>query len=65
MSPTRRLYSPLSLGNESELVTALKNQINIDRVVEKVRNDLSSREDFSLMDFFRAFDTRRRGGITI
>lgn len=46
---------------EEHLVRALKEQINLDREVEELKNQLSFRHDFNAEDAFRILDKRGRG----
>ena len=52
-------------GNEEEyLAIALKNQLDLDKELEKIRDDLAVKTDFNLMDAFRFFDSNGKGFIT-
>jgi len=61
-SPVRK--SPLRPSDENELVRALKEQVNLDKDLEGVKQDLSLRADFNLLDAFRIFDINGKGYAT-
>ena len=63
-SPTRERASPLKGNEEDHLAKALKEQIQLDKELEGLRNDLSLKSDFNLLDCFKVFDLYGRGYIT-
>lgn len=48
----------MRVSDEVELVSALKNQIDLDKNIENVKIDLALTTDFNLKDLFRIFDTK-------
>jgi Ca2+-binding EF-hand superfamily protein len=64
LSPSRRVYSPLRIGDEEELAISLKEQIELDKQIEAAKIDLAIRVDFNLMDAFRIFDVAGKGTVT-
>jgi len=63
-SPVKEHYSPYKEIEETELARALKEQIDLDRDLENLKNELALRSDFNLLDAFRFFDVEARGSIT-
>mmetsp|Transcript_21114 Transcript_21114/g.3427 ORF Transcript_21114/g.3427 Transcript_21114/m.3427 type:complete len:89 (+) Transcript_21114:1316-1582(+) len=57
-------YSRLSDSEKLELTNTFKEQINLDRDLEKAKIDLALRSDFNLDDAFKIFDAVGRGYIT-
>jgi len=53
--------SPLTVSEESELVSIFFQQINLARDLDAVIKDLSLRADFNLIDAFRMFDIDDKG----
>jgi len=49
---------------ENQLARALKEQVDVDRELENLKNELALRSDFNLLDAFRFFDQEGRGFIT-
>lgn len=49
---------------EEELVTALKEQINIERAIERAKINLALKSDFNLLDAFRTFDPDGKGFVS-
>lgn len=64
VSPPRELTrSPLRYSDEFELVAALKNQIDLDKDLERAKEELALRADFNTIDTFNMFDPLRKGAI--
>jgi len=63
-SPVKEYKSPLKEIEEDQLARALKEQINLERDNEDIKNQLALRSDFNLLDAFRFFDIDSRGYIT-
>jgi len=63
-SPVKEHKSPIKEVEDNELARALKEQIDLDRDLENLKNELSLRNDFNLLDAFRFFDIDARGYIT-
>jgi Ca2+-binding EF-hand superfamily protein len=63
-SPVKEYVSPKKEIEEIELARALKEQIDLDRELENLKNDLALRSDFNNLDAFRFFDVEARGYIT-
>lgn len=68
-SPARRSFSrerssPLKGREEEHLAEVLKDEIELDKQVEELRNELSLKSDFNLLDAFKVFDVNGRGAIT-
>ena len=64
VSPPRELArSPLRYSDEFELVAALKNQIDLDKDLERAKEELALRADFNTIDTFNMFDPLRKGAI--
>lgn len=61
-SPRRQ--SPLRGDEEEHLAKVLRNETELDRDIEKLRNELIFRSDFNLLDAFKLFDVNGRGFIT-
>lgn len=49
---------------EKEMATIFKNQLELERKLERAKVDLSLRTDFNLIDAFRIFDIEGKGWIT-
>ncbi len=49
---------------ETQMILTLKEQINIDRNLEDLKNQLAYRSDFNLLDCFRIFDGKSTGYLT-
>jgi len=49
---------------ETHLASALKDQIENDKDLESLKNDLSLKSDFNLLDAFRFFDLRGKGFVS-
>ena len=63
-SPPRELKrSPLRFSEEFELIDTLKEQINLDKNLERAKEDLSVRADFNTIDAFDLFDPFKRGNL--
>ena len=43
----------MKIGDEIELISALKDMINSNRVVEDIKRDLTLCPEFNLLDFFK------------
>lgn len=56
--------SPLSIEDEDELVTVLKDIIQHEKELEEAKIDLIQQQDFNLTDAFHMLDTRTNGWIT-
>ncbi|CAI2362581.1 unnamed protein product [Moneuplotes crassus] len=56
--------STLTRADERELVSALKDLLEMEEDLEKYKIDLSLMPDFNLIDLFRTFDTTDKGYIT-
>ena len=56
--------SPLKNSEEEYLATVMKNQLDLDKELEEIREDLAIKTDFNLMDAFRFFDSNGKGFIT-
>ena len=56
--------SLLKPKEEDEFVQALKNQINNNRELECLKNDLALRKDFNVYDVFHIFDKNKNGYLT-
>ena len=56
--------SPMKGNEEEYLAIALKNQLDLDKELEIVRENLAIKTDFNLMDAFRFFDSNGKGFIT-
>ena len=56
--------SNLRFDEEEELVSALKEQLRLDKEVEDVKTRLASQHDFNLMDAFQMLDKYSKGWIT-
>lgn len=56
--------SPLRGNEEEHLAKALKDQIELDKELENLRNDLALKSDFNLLDAFKIFDVYGKGYIT-
>jgi Ca2+-binding EF-hand superfamily protein len=63
-SPIKEHKSPIREVEDHELAKALKEQIDLDRELETLKNDLALRNDFNILDAFRFFDIDARGYIT-
>jgi len=63
-SPVKEYVSPIKEIEEEELARALKEQIDLDRDLENLKNELALRSDFNTLDAFRCFDLDARGYIT-
>lgn len=63
-SPVKEYKSPLKEIEEDQLARALKEQIELERDNEDIKNQLALRSDFNLLDAFRFFDIDSRGYIT-
>ncbi len=64
VSPPRELSrSPLRYTDEFELVEALKTQIDLDKDLERAKEELALRADFNTIDMFNLFDPLRKGAI--
>lgn len=63
-SPVKEYKSPLKEIEEDQLARALKEQIDLERDLEDIKNQLALRSDFNLLDAFRFFDVDSRGYIT-
>jgi Ca2+-binding EF-hand superfamily protein len=70
MSPTRMsaskkiMGSPMKGNEEEHLAVGLKDQINNDRDLENLKNEMALKSDFNLLDAFRFFDIQGKGYIT-
>jgi Ca2+-binding EF-hand superfamily protein len=64
ISPSKEYKSPLKEIEESQLARALKEQADLDRDLENLKNELSLKSDYNLLDAFRFFDQEGRGFIT-
>ena len=63
-SPPRELKrSPLRFSEEFELIDTLKEQINLDKSLERAKEDLALRADFNTIDTFDLFDSSRRSNL--
>lgn len=51
--------------NEETIVNIFKDQLELERKLERAKTDLSLRTDFNLIDAFRMFDVEGNGAITI
>ena len=49
---------------ELHIVNLFRDQLNLERQLERVKIDLSLRTDFNLIDAFRVFDVDGKGWIT-
>eukprot|EP00743_Colponemidia_sp_Colp-15_P002650 GILK01002872.1.p1 GENE.GILK01002872.1~~GILK01002872.1.p1 ORF type:complete len:586 (-),score=91.06 GILK01002872.1:92-1849(-) len=56
--------SPLTQNEERELANAFREQINLDRELEAIKQDLALRADFNLLDSFKEFDTLGKGYVS-
>lgn len=64
VSPPRELTrSPLRYSDEFELVDAIKTQIDLDKALERAKEELATRADFNTIDTFNLFDPLRKGAI--
>ena len=64
ISPPRELArSPLRYSDEFELVEAIKTQIDLDKDLERAKEELATRSDFNTIDSFNMFDPLRKGAI--
>ena len=64
ISPPRELSrSPLRYSDEFELVDAIKTQIDLDKDLERAKEELAMRSDFNTIDAFNLFDPLRKGAI--
>ena len=57
-------YSPLPKHEELHLAKALKKQIDMEREIEEMRQNLALKSDFNLLDAFRFIDRKARGFIS-
>jgi Ca2+-binding EF-hand superfamily protein len=65
LSSSKKVLSSPMKGNEEEhLAIALKENINNDRDLESLKNEISLKVDFNLLDAFRFFDISGKGYIT-
>lgn len=51
-----RMASPMTYGEEKDLVFVLKDLMNLETDLENAKCDLSLKPDFNLVDCFRIFD---------
>jgi len=64
-SPSRlEATSPLKGNEEEHFATALREQVELDKEFEGIRNKLALQDDFNLFDAFRFFDLTEKGYIT-
>ena len=65
-SPSRSFVrtSPLTVGEESELVSIFFQQINLDRDLNDAKKDLALCSDFNLLDAFQMFDLNDIGYVS-
>jgi len=57
------MKSPLRANDEAKLASTFKEQINIERELESVKQELSLKSDFNLLDAFRFFDKQGNGKV--
>lgn len=57
-------FSPLPANEELELVSTLKQQLDILRDLEEAKSDLVDMQDFNLIDGFRVLDVENKGFVT-
>jgi hypothetical protein len=50
------MASPMTYGEEKDLVFVLKDLMNLETDLENAKCDLSLKPDFNLVDCFRIFD---------
>ena len=55
--------SPLRYHEESDLAEGLKEQIVLDKELERAKEELALRADFNPVDAFNVFDPMRKGHI--
>jgi Ca2+-binding EF-hand superfamily protein len=63
MSPARKPI--LNIREEDELVTSLRDFIQLERELESNKVSLALKTDFNLTDAFKIFDQRYLGNITV
>ena len=63
-SASRERLSPLKGNEEEYLAKALKDEIELDKDLENLRNSLALKSDFNLLDIFKVFDVYGKGYIT-
>lgn len=61
----RRFESPLRQEAEREVLNTLSEAIQLERRLEKSKQDIVLRPDFNTFDVFRMFDEKSDGAITI
>jgi Ca2+-binding EF-hand superfamily protein len=57
--------SPLKPNDEAEMVTMLKEMVDMNRETETMKNELSMRRDFNLFNAFNILDKDRKGYATM
>lgn len=64
-SPARfEATSPMKGNEEGQFAQALREQVELDKELEGVRNKLALQDDFNLFDAFRFFDLTEKGYVT-
>lgn len=68
-SPVRVSYSPsrkplLHLQDEDQLISGLKEVVNVERELETAKTTLAMKSDFNMYDTFRIFDQNNNGWIS-
>ena len=59
------MTSPMTYGQEKDLVLVLKDLMSLETSLEHAKCDLALKPDFNLVDAFRIFDPMQKGWISL